>query len=203
MYINMDTKSRRYEMRARKEATQATRDSIMAAALSVVAARRSLDVTLKAVAERAGVTVKTVLRHFGSREALIDATWAMARADTVAERAVPPGEPAQAIAALVEHYENRGAMVLGLLAEEHEEPRARLMCDDGRLLHREWVAQVFDAGLPTESPVRDRMIDALVVSTDVYCWKLLRLDRGLTVEDVCDRMQFMTGAVLTALQRTE
>lgn len=202
MCIGMDTKSRRYEMRARKDATQATRDAIMAAALSAVAAQRSLDITLKAVADRAGVTVKTVLRHFGSREALLDATWAMARADSVSERVAPPDDPARAITALIAHYESRGDLVVGLLGEEDIEPRARLMCDDGRLLHRDWVTKVFAAGLPADSLHRDRVIDALVVSTDVYCWKLLRRDRGLTAEEVRDRMQFMTDAVLAASRRT-
>ena len=44
----------------------------MEAAVDSVMAERSLAVTLGRVADRAGVTVKTVLRHFGSREALID-----------------------------------------------------------------------------------------------------------------------------------
>jgi hypothetical protein len=35
------------------------------------------------------------------------------------------------------------------------------------------------------------------VVTDVYCWKLLRRDRGLTVEDVRDRMALLSEAVLS------
>lgn len=200
MYISMDTKSRRYEMRARKDAAQATRDAIMQAALSAVTAERSLGITLGTVAELADVTVKTVLRHFGSREALIDATWARLRQDTLAERRVTPGDPAQALAILIEHYEQRGDMVLGLLAEEDKEPRANLMCRDGRALHRRWVADVFAAGLPADPGSGERLIDALVVTTDVYCWKLLRRDRGLSVDEVRDRMQFMADAIVAAAQ---
>jgi hypothetical protein len=40
------------------------------------------------------------------------------------------------------------------------------------------------------------LVDVLVVATDVYAWKLLRLDRGLSVDDVTDRMLLMTEAVL-------
>ncbi|MDT5351403.1 MAG: hypothetical protein QOH91_4690, partial [Mycobacterium sp.] len=89
MYITMDTKERMdtkkrgYEMRARKEATAATRSAIVEAAIGTVVANRSLAITLGAVAERAGVTVKTVLRHFGSREALVDATWSQVRQDVL------------------------------------------------------------------------------------------------------------------------
>jgi AcrR family transcriptional regulator len=196
----MDTKTRRYEMRARKDTTQATRDAIVAAAMSTVVTERSLAITLGAVADRAGVTVKTVLRHFGNREALIEATWARVRSDVLAERVVPTGEPARALTVLIEHYEERGDMVLGLLAEEDHDPRAHAMCSDGRALHRRWVDEVFGADLPADPGPHDRFIDALVVVTDVYCWKLLRRDRGLTVDEVRDRMQFLADAVLAASQ---
>jgi AcrR family transcriptional regulator len=196
MYITMDTKKRSYEMRARKDATDATYNAIAQAALDSVAAKRSLSVTLGSVAERAGVTVKTVLRHFGSRDALIDAAWSRALQDLVLERSAPPGDPEGALSVLIEHYELRGDMVLGLLAEEVEDPRALEICDSGRLEHRGWVADVFGPELPAEAVERSRLIDALVVATDVYAWKLLRRDRGLSVDEVRDRMLLMTSALL-------
>jgi AcrR family transcriptional regulator len=202
MYITMDTKERMdtkkrsYEMRARKEATAATRSAIVEAAIDTVVANRSLAITLGAVAERAGVTVKTVLRHFGSREALVDATWSQVRQDVLAERIAPPGDPVRALMVLIEHYEHRGEMVLGLLAEEDSDRRAWLMCEDGRGLHRSWVEELFSAELPADPAERSRLVDALVVATDVYTWKLLRRDRGLSVEDVRDRMMLISNAVL-------
>jgi AcrR family transcriptional regulator len=194
----MDTKKRSYEMRARKQTTAATRDAIVQAAIDSVVAARSLGITLGSVADRAGVTVKTVLRHFGSREELIEAVYLQILQDVLAERTVTSSDPERALTVLIGHYERRGDMVLGLLAEEQDDPRARLMCDGGRTLHRKWVAEVFDAGLPVEPSERARIIDALVVATDVYCWKLLRRDRGLTVEDVRDRMLLLSEAVLSA-----
>jgi AcrR family transcriptional regulator len=201
MCTTMDTKKRSYEMTARKEATAATRDAILDAAIDSVVAERSLAITLGAVAERAGVTVKTVLRHFGSREALVDAAWLRLRQEVLAERTAPPGDPETAVAVLIEHYERRGNTMLGVLAEEDDDPRARLMCDDGRLGHRGWVEQVFGAHLPVESVERSRLVDVLVVATDVYSWKLLRRDRDLSVDDVRDRMLFVADAVL-AMSRT-
>lgn len=200
MYITMDTKRRRYDMRARGESTAATRNSIVEAAIDAVVAERSLGITLGAVAERAGVTVKTVLRHFGSRESLIEAAYLAVRQAVQAERVPPPGNTEQAITLLIAHYEGRGDMVLGLLAEEEDDPRARLMCESGRTLHRNWVEEVFGAELPLEPMDRDRFIDALVVATDVYSWKLLRRDRGLTVAEVHNRMLLMIDGVLTVSQ---
>ncbi|GFG82578.1 TetR/AcrR family transcriptional regulator [Mycobacterium paragordonae] len=201
MSVAMDTKKRRYQMYARADAVQATRDAIVEATMAAVMAQCTLDITLGVVAERSGVTVKTVLRHFGNRENLIEAAWARMREDALAERSAPPDDPAQALVALIAHYELRGDMILGLLAEEHSDPRAQLMCADGRSLHRSWVAQTFAARLPVHAGARDSLIDALVVATDVYCWKLLRRDRGLTFDDVHRRIRFMTDAMLDARER--
>ncbi len=156
-----------------------------------------MGITLSSIADRAGVTVKTVLRHFGSREELIEAAYSQLLQDVMAERTVTSRDPERALTVLIEHYERRGDMVLGLIAEEDGDPRARRMCDTGRTLHRKWVAEVFGAELPDKPSERARIVDALVVVTDVYCWKLLRRDRGLTVEDVRDRMLLLSQAVLS------
>lgn len=196
MYKVMDTKKRSYEMRARKEAASATRAAIVEAAVDCFMEQRSLALTLGAVADRAGVTVKTVLRHFGTRETLIEVAWSRVYQDVLAERIAPVGDPEKALAVLVTHYERRGDMALGVLAEEAEDPRAQLLCDSARAAHRRWVDDVFGARLCIETAERSRLIDVLVVATDVYSWKLLRRDRGLTTDEVCDRMLLMTDAVL-------
>ena len=185
-----------------EEAKSATREAIVAAAIDTVMAERSFAITLNPVAERAGVTVKTELRHFTTREALLDAAWARAYDDIVAERTPPSGDSGAALALLVEHYERRGDMALGMLADENNDARARRFCDTGRAAHREWVEQVFGAGLPGDPAARTRLVDALVVATDVYCWKLLRRDRGLSAADVCDRMRLLTDAVLATARET-
>lgn len=195
MYTAMDMKPRKYDMGARQEAKAATRDAIMKAAIDTFIAERSFAITLPAVAERAEVTVKTVLRHFGSREALIDAAWSQAYDDIRAERTPPPDDPEAALHVLIAHYERRGDMVLAMLSQEND-PRAARMNNAGRLAHRAWVEEVFGARLPEQPAARARLVDVLVVATDVYSWKLLRLDRGLSVDDVHDRMLLMAEAVL-------
>ena len=191
-------KTRSYTMGARQTAKDATRDAIINAAIDTFIAERSFAITLPAVAERADVTVKTVLRHFGGRDALIEAAWSRAYQDVVAERTPPSPEPEAALGVLIDHYERRGDMVLAVLAEKDDDPRAAKMNSTGRLAHRAWVEEVFGSRLPEEPAARSRLIDVLVVATDVYCWKLLRLDRGLSVADVLDRMLLMTGALLEA-----
>lgn len=198
MYIAMDMNMRTYDMRARQLAKDATRDAIINAAIDAFEAERSFSITLPAVAERADVTVKTVLRHFGSRDALIDAAWQRLFDDIRAEREPPPDDPAAALKVLIEHYERRGTMVLATLAQEDKDPRAQRMNSAGRRGHRAWVKHVFGTRLPEQPAERSRLVDMLVVATDVYTWKLLRHDRGLSVGDVCDRMFLMTEALLTS-----
>jgi AcrR family transcriptional regulator len=195
MYLLMDMKSRKYDMGARQQAKTATRDVIIRAAIDTFMAERSFAITLPSVAERAQVTVKTVLRHFGSRDSLIDAAWARAYDEVMAERVAPQGDPEAAMEVLITHYERRGGVVLAMLADDID-PRAARMNNAGRLAHREWVEQVFTDRLPATAVERARLVDVLVVATDVYAWKLLRLDRGLSVDDVADRMGLMTEALL-------
>jgi AcrR family transcriptional regulator len=198
MYIAMDMKARKYDMSARQQVKDATRDAIIDAAIETFMAERSLAITLPAVAERADVTVKTVLRHFGNREALLDTAWSRVFDDMMAERTPPPDDPDTALDVLIAHYERRGHIVLALLADEDNDPRAQRMSNAGRVGHRVWVEEVFGDRLPERQSARSRLIDVLVVATDVYSWKLLRIDRALSVADVRDRIQLMVDAVLDA-----
>jgi AcrR family transcriptional regulator len=190
---------RRYESTARAEAAQATRDRIVRAAIDLAYERGDLEMTLTQIADRAGTTVRTVMRQFGSREALIDAGSALAGAEVAAERGDPAGDRERSLHLLVEHYEKRGGFVLRLLASEL--PSAQRVTAAGRSQHRAWVEEVFADDLPAESPARDETVDLLVVATDVYAWKLLRLDRGLDVATTTDRIRTLTRRVLEGRTR--
>jgi AcrR family transcriptional regulator len=201
MYIAMDMKSRKSDMSARQQAKTATRDAIIEAAIDTFMAERSFAITLPTVAERADVTVKTVLRHFGSRDALVDAATSQVYDDVMAERTPPPDDLAAALSVLIAHYERMGHGVLAMLADDSD-PRAVRMNKAGRRAHREWVEEVFADRLPELAQTRSRLVDVLVVATDVYAWKLLRLDRRLSVDDVHDRMMLMTETLFTATALT-
>ena len=174
MYIAVDMKTRKYDMGVRQAAKSATRDAIIRACIDSFMAERSFNVTLAAVAERTDVTVKTVLRHFGSREALVDAAWSQLFNDVVAERTAPPGDPRAALSVLIAHYERRGITVLAMLAAENDDPRARRMGDWGRMTHRAWVEEVF---APNSLRNRQR---ALACSTSSW-WR-----RTSTAGSYCD-----------------
>ncbi len=185
---------RRYESALRTDAAQATRDAIVRAAIELAYERGNIEMTLEQIAARAATTVRTVIRHFGSRDAVVEAGIEVAVAEVGAERLDPGGDRDRSLRLLVEHYDRRGGFVLQLLASGL--PGAQRVTASGRLVHRGWVERVFEDKLPAVGPARDALVDQLVVATDVYAWKLLRLDRGLDFETTLERMRTMTAALV-------
>ncbi len=167
--------------------------------MALVMERASMDVPLAEVADRAGVTVQTILRKFGSRDGLIESTVEYGEALIVAERQAPAGHRGAALAVLMEHYETRGDAVLALLANETSHPMLHRALEDGRRLHREWVDQVFAPALhrmdPNDRAERARL---LVVATDVYSWKLLRRDMALSRSETERHLRRLVDAVLSS-----
>jgi AcrR family transcriptional regulator len=175
---------RPYRLGARAAMAEETRRRILHAALALYAERWIDQLTLDEVAARAGVTVQTVLRRFGSKDGLLAAAGDELERQVVQQRfAAPIGDVAGAIRNLFDHYEEVGDLVLRALAQEGRHAPIRALTDRGRRLHREWVARAF-APLLADMPEREgeRLLAQLVAVTDVYVWKLLRRDLGLDRE---------------------
>lgn len=185
-------------MTARAEAVAAMRERIVDAAVLLYAERDFADVELAAIAERAGTTVQTLLRHFGSKAGLLDGAIAHKSQRVVDERAdVPVGDVGATAAYLRRHYEEDGDGVLLLLAAERRSAVAADVAEKGRRLHREWVARQFAGGLePLPSDARRRRLEQLVVATDVYTWKILRRDGDLDA----DEYELAVRELLTSIQ---
>jgi AcrR family transcriptional regulator len=187
--------TRTYTMTSRARSVEETRRRILDATVALHGEHLAADISLDDIAERAGVSVQTVLRHFGSRAGLVEAAFEHARTEVVAERRAPVGDVAAAVRAIVDHYELRGDGVLVMLAQEpHQELMARIT-GEGRRLHRAWVEEVFAPYLgDAEDP--DALADLLVVATDVYTWKLLRRDRGLNRDLTENRIHHLVRSLL-------
>lgn len=154
-------------------------------------------VTLDAVARAAGVTIPTVQRRFGNKEGLFAAYGERMRARVRAQRGAPPTDDvAGAMRELISHYEAEGRLVWHLVRQELDVPFLKVATDEGRATHRAWVTTVFG---------KDRSraeIDALVAVTDLFTWKLLRLDLGRPRADVERTMLAMARAVSAGFART-
>jgi AcrR family transcriptional regulator len=178
-------KSRPYVQRRRAEQASETLARILAAAIALFV-EGGAEPTLEAVASRAGVTVQTVLRRFGSKDGLHLAAVEDARRRIADARdAAPVGDIPGAVANLIDHYEEWGDVVVRLLAMEEMRPAAAKATAEGRVFHHAWVERVF-APLLDRVPAAERRLRtaSLVAVTDVYVWKVLRRDLGLPRPDV-------------------
>lgn len=165
----------------RAESTGRTRAAILDAATEIFWEEPGRDLTLDAIALRAGTTVQTVIRHFGGRDGLFEA--AVQREMGRIEDERDPGAvstPREAVRQVVAHYERVGDHAVRLLAEEHRSPMVARLTAQGRAWHRSWCEQVFRSTLSAlHGSLRRRRLAQLVAVCDVYTWKLLRRDAGL------------------------
>ena len=142
------------------------------------------ELTLDKVAERSGVTVRTILRKFGSKEGLF-----IACIDNDAERfthkrmQVIPGDLHAILDALLEEYERMGDALIRTLTLEYSYPSTQALLRKARSIHRDWCSQVFEPYLPNESSGSyETVLSAFIAGTEFYLWKLLRRDLGKSLE---------------------
>src|SRR5690606_24837549 len=106
------------------------------------------DITLDEVARRAGVTLQTLLRRFGSKQGLFAAAAADAHERIEAQRGeAEPGHLRRAIANLFDHYEAWGEVALRLLTQEERFEEVREVTRLGRASHAAWVERVSEGEL--------------------------------------------------------
>src|SRR4051794_26439089 len=160
---------RRYRMVARAEAAAATRQRLLEAAWRHFSDRPFDGVRLADVAAEGGVSVQTLLAHFGSKEALFVAAWGWRVAPEGARRdSAPAGHVRTAVRVLYDSYDRDGDAVLRLLAQEERIPAVHEMADAGRRWHRGWVERTFEPFLSGSSgAARERRLVKLVVATDL------------------------------------
>jgi len=188
---------RPYRGHVQAEIAALTAQRILQAALELYEQAWLDQITLEQVAMRAGVTVQTVLRRFGSKEQLIAAAGQEAYARAMRQRSeAPVGDLSAAVRTIIAHYEEVGTRVLRALAQEERHPLLQQIVAAGRLAHRQWVERVFAPYLPpSHSSGHERLLAQLVAITDVYTWKLLRRDANLSREQTELALQEMLAAL--------
>jgi AcrR family transcriptional regulator len=181
--------ARTYTQTRRADATERTRAAILDAVQALFRADPQLDPALDAVAARAGVSTRTVIRQFGSKEGLLEAAIAAGVEATQTTRYAEPGDVEGAVGAIVTHYEALGDDVVRWLALADRLPVVRQVTERGTESHLDWVEEVFAPdldGLPRGERRARRA--ALATATDVYVWHLLRRREGLGREATREAM---------------
>lgn len=176
-------KKRTYHMTERAEQVARNNRRIMDAMAELWLEMPLSELTLDKVAERSGVTVRTILRKFGSREGLLQACVEDGGGFTEKRMQVTQGDIPAALDAMLEEYERMGDALIRTLTVEFEFPSTREMLHKGRLIHREWCTKVFEPFLPPETSEKyETVLSAFIASTEFYLWKLLRKDLGKSRE---------------------
>lgn len=196
----MSASTRAYHQVARAAAAEDTRRRIVAAFTDALRTRWMDEITLDGVAAAAGTTRQTVIRLFGGKEGLLGAVGAGLSGEVARRRALADGAGAeQCIRVLVQDYEVLGDLVIRLLAQEGRYPVLSVLLDVGRRGHRAWVSRAFAPALRAVGEAeQNRVVDQLVVATDVYAWKLLRRDVGHSAADTEAVMAGLVGKLLQA-----
>ncbi len=190
--------TRRYRMKARAEAAEQTHRDILDATIALWRELHPNDITLEAVAERAGVSVRTIMRRFGSKDGLYEACLQEDPAGIGQARdRVPVGDVEAALTVLLDHYERDGDAVVRMLLLEEQMDFARQFAQMGRGYHRAWCARVFAPFLPPpEEATYPTRLDAFVVATDLYLWKLLRRDVGRSPDETRQAMRLLLDGLI-------
>ena len=197
---NAARRRRQYVQAVRAEQTEANTQRIIAAAIAVLHwARRMEDITLEHIGRKSGVTVRTLLRRFGSRDGLLEAAFQVLSDKIERDRpATPPGDVEAAISSLVQQYEENGDLNIKGLEQEDELPLLHKMMEYGRSKHRAWISDTFAPQLAKlKEAVREQRITELYGATDVYLWKVFRRDMGLSVGETAEAFRHLVLGLLT------
>lgn len=189
---------RPYRGHVQAEVAALTAQRILQAAIALYDEQWLDHITLEQVAERAGVTVQTVIRRFGSKEQLIAEVGRHLYLQGLEQRnEAPIGDIAGALENLLAHYDTVGKRLLRSLSQEERDPLLHQLMEEGRQAHRAWVERVFAPWLPAlDPPRRARLVAQLVAVTDVYVWKLLSHDMKLDREQTRVALQELVQALL-------
>lgn len=190
----------------RAKSVEATRERIIDATLDLFVERWPPEITLRDVAERAGVALQTVVNQFGSRSGLMSAAVEAERRRPVHAQdrsRARPDDIRGAIHLLMQDYERNGDHIIARLALEASVPDVRAVLARGRAGHRWWVERTFPAPLVGLTGARRiRRLALLVTATDVYTWKLLRRDEGLSVSQTELAIRELVEAIYRDAERS-
>src|ERR1700712_5352023 len=135
--------TRQYTQRARADSAERTRRAILDAPQELFREDFLPDMSLERIAARAGCSTRTVLRQFGSKDGLIEATIADAESRVMRTREAEPGDAPGAGRRLGGHYEETGDETARWLGAAERYPLVRRVTESGMRMHRAWAEAVF------------------------------------------------------------
>ena len=195
------SRPRAYDMTKRSDAAGGTRRRIAEAALSLFKERDYDDVSLNEIARAAGVSHQTVLNHCESKAGVLLAAGELfseeisgLEVDTVV------GDVTSVVHTTCVRYEVLGDANARWGAMSTRAPEVAEGLARGRLGFQAWLEEMLGELLPgvDDPDERRRVLLGLHAALDVFTWKLLRRDLGLSQEQTEAQL---TDLVLGVLAR--
>ncbi|MGW5557106.1 TetR/AcrR family transcriptional regulator [Micromonospora sp. NPDC003944] len=178
-----------------------TRAAIVEAHLALIS-EGDLRPTGERIAERAGISLRTLWTNFKDMETLFEASGAeVLRQQDAAHRPISPGLP---LAKRVDAYCRQRARLLQLIAPSARAAQMREPVSEqlhrNRLKHiervRDEVEELFAAELAEAGQGREQLRNALVAASTWQAWSMLRYGLGLGVDQARAVMSRTVGALL-------
>lgn len=167
-------------MRARATSTNRTAERILDVAKRMFVNLDYDAVGLQAIAEGAGVTLRTVLRRFGSKDALLVEVSRHFAAEEAHSRVVASGDARGAARVLAVRYEATMDIMARYWPLELRIPAVGAAITKARKVHLAWLADGFAPFLPRrEGVLRERRLAELFGATEIFVWYSLRRHLGL------------------------
>lgn len=178
--------TRPYHMGARAAAAAETAERILDGALELYAELPVDQIRLEALAERAQVTVPTVVRRFGGKPGIVCALVERELSRLAEQRSVHADDAtAQIVRDLIAFYESHGALILKVYAEATLVPGLPALAARMREYHVAWCRQTFAERIRgDDAATRRRRIAQVVAICDATAWRILREDGGLDAHEV-------------------
>jgi AcrR family transcriptional regulator len=196
--MNTTEKKRSYQMSERAKQVARNDRKIMNAMSDLWIELPLSEITLDMISRKSGVTVRTILRKFGSKEGLFKACIEKdGDRFTIKRKEVKPGDLNGILDALLEEYEHMGDALIRTLTVEYNFHSTQRLLHKARTMHREWCAYVFEPYLPSKtSESYETVLLAFIAGTEFYLWKLLRRDLGNSQEQCREIFLFTLESLL-------
>jgi len=196
-----DSRLRAYDMTKRSAAVGGTRRRIAEAALSLFKERDFDGVSLNEIALAAGVSHQTVLNHCENKAGVLLAAGELFSEEIrILEADAVAGDVASVVHTTCVRYEVLGDANARWAAMSTRTPEVAEGLARGRLGFQSWLEEMLGELMPgSDDPdERQRVLLGLHVALDVFAWKLLRRDLGLSREQTEAQL---TDLVLGVLAR--
>ena len=192
---------RAYDMTKRSDAVAGTRRRIAQAALALFKERDYDDVSLNEIALAAGVSHQTVLNHCENKAGVLLAAGELFSEEIRdLEADALPGDVASVVHPTCVRYEVLGDANARWAAMATRAPEVADGLARGRLGFQAWLEEMLGDLMPEgdDPDERRRVLFGLHAALDVFTWKLLRRDLGLSEEQTKAQL---TDLVLGVLAR--